>query len=107
MFCGLWEEWPGLQTHEIQRRSGSPKSWAHSCNYLKLCSKCHDGKFSSMPHASQLAIKFIRDKKNFNFEKWLEIRGSNELDLIDVMGEVEYWERELEPMRPNKKGLVF
>src|SRR5262245_57463565 len=37
MVCGLDERFcfPGLQTHEIERKSSAPTTWGHRCNYLR------------------------------------------------------------------------
>ena len=76
MFCGVREPdaWPGLEVHEIERKSHAPKSWGNTANYLLLCQRCHAGVFATMPHAKQLAVKLIKDFEHFDLYEWLRIR---------------------------------
>lgn len=76
MSCGAEEvnSWPGLQIHEIERRSQAPKAWGELCNYLLLCPTCHMGPFATMAHDRQLACKLISDPNNFDLEEWMRIR---------------------------------
>lgn len=79
MYCGVLEcnAWPGLDVHEIERKSHAPKSWGSLCNYLKICRRCHDGRFADleqMPHEKQLAVKLIKDFENFDLMEWLRLR---------------------------------
>lgn len=113
MWCGDWNG--PFETHEIQRRSASQRSWGHSANFLRLCGSfskrnCHDSVFATLPHVSQLACKLLKDENSFSFEKWLEIRGTGELELEDVLREVERLRPILCPAKKNvshRKGLVF
>lgn len=109
MWCGRKEAWPGLQIHEIQRRSQSPRRWGSLSNYLVLCSACHSGEFETMPHAKQLAVKKIMDPENFDFEEWLTIRGTFEVSLSDVEEFVQEIKRHHgQPVQKTiQKGLVF
>jgi len=76
MYCGTLEcnAWPGLDVHEIERKSHAPKSWGNTANYLKICRSCHDGPFATMDHSRQLAIKLIKDFEHFDLLEWLRIR---------------------------------
>ena len=74
MFCGKSPKWPPLAVHEIERRSHAPKRWANRCNYLLLCQECHSGPFATMPHAKQLAVKWIADRMNYDLEGWIRLR---------------------------------
>lgn len=77
--CGR-EEWQlvkpeRLEIHEICRCAHSNDAWDR-CNYFRACTECHAGPLDSkaqMPHALQLAIKFMRDRENFDLAKWLEV----------------------------------
>lgn len=60
--------------HEIERRSHAPWRWAHDCNYLFVCNGCHAKKLDTMPHAEQLAYKFLRDPVCYSLKDWLMIR---------------------------------
>jgi hypothetical protein len=74
MFCSASPQWPELQVHEIERRSQAPRTWAQRCNYLLLCQPCHAGQFATMPHAKQLALKFVRDRSHYDLQEWLRIK---------------------------------
>ena len=74
MFCGLSPHWPELQVHEIERRSQAPRTWAQRCNFLLLCQSCHAGPFATMPHAKQLALKYLRDPLHYDLQEWLRIK---------------------------------
>jgi len=76
MYCGTLEvnAWPGLDIHEIERKSHAPNAWGDRCNYLKLCRRCHAGPFANMDHARQLAVKLIRDPEYFDLWAWLRLR---------------------------------
>ena len=64
-----------LQTHEMERRSHAPNHrWADTCNYFRTCSRCHMDDLAAMPHAKQLAYKYIHDKDTFDLGKWLRLR---------------------------------
>ena len=77
MICG-WQEssapdiW--LETHEIERRSHAPGRWAHRCNYLLLCNRCHHERIPLMGHAEQLAYKLRCDPEHFDLDAWLRLR---------------------------------
>lgn len=78
-----------LQTHEMERRSQAPKTWAHRCNYLLLCEDCHAGPFAAMPHPWQLAFKLVRDPKHFDLKAWLmlrdpDLRAPDRVTLEDI-----------------------
>lgn len=93
MWCGTSRAFPGLEIHEIERRSHAKDRWGVRCNYLLLCSLCHGGHFSCMPHAKQLAVKFVRDRENFDLDSWLRIRdphlkAPDRVTMNDVMREV-------------------
>ena len=79
MYCGASPRWPELQVHEIERKSQAPRSWAQRCNYLLLCQPCHAGPFATMPHAKQLALKYLCDPKHFDLPGWLKIKDPNGL----------------------------
>ena len=74
MACGSKGGFVGLQIHEIERRSHAADAWAHWSNYLLVCQECHDGLFASMPHAKQLAHKWLADKEDFHLMHWLSLR---------------------------------
>ena len=50
---------------------------------------CHERVFATMPMARQLTIKLARDPKNFDLEKWIEIRGRGpkEVEMDDIKKE--------------------
>lgn len=79
MACGKLSEWLPLEVHEIMRKSRLPNAWAHRCNYLCLCFKCHAGPFATAPLAFQLAVKMLADPEFFDLEAWWEIGGSRGL----------------------------
>lgn len=109
MWCGKISKWPGLQVHEMCRRSQASRSWGHPCNYLLLDEECHAGLFSVMPLARQLAVKKIKDPLNYDLEKWLEIRKTGEVDTGDIEREVAFLLKEQfsSKKRAVQKGLVF
>lgn len=89
MACGESPRWPPLAVHEIERRSHAPRSWAHRCNYLLVCTACHEGPFATMPHAQQLAYKLIADPEGFDLQAWLrlgdpELRAPNRVTMDEV-----------------------
>lgn len=63
--CGKGD-WRGLQVHHIQRKSGGmPKARRDRPENLFLCcAPCHEGPLATMPHAQQLALKWVHDKCN-------------------------------------------
>jgi len=64
-----------LQIHEMERRSHAPNHrWADPCNYFKTCAQCHMDDLAAMPHAKQLAYKYIHDRDTFDLERWLRLR---------------------------------
>jgi hypothetical protein len=69
---GFW--WP--EVHEIERKGQAQYSWAHRCNYLKLCHPCHTemDDYSIWPHARQLALKQRMDPEHFDLAAWLAIK---------------------------------
>jgi hypothetical protein len=74
MYCRENPRWPELQIHEIERKSQAPLSWASRSNYLLLCQSCHADVFATMPHAKQLALKYLCDPKHYNLSEWLRIK---------------------------------
>ena len=72
MGCGKQKD--ELHVHEIERRSQAPTRWAHRCNYLLLCPKCHGWPFDSMMHARQLAYKLYWDPHTYDLQTWLRLR---------------------------------
>lgn len=74
MHCGAMPSWLPLAIHEIERRSHAVKRWGHRCNYLLVCTPCHEGPFATMPHARQLAVKFLVDREHYDLEEWLKLR---------------------------------
>jgi len=84
-----------LQIHEMERRSQAPSHhWADPCNYFKTCDTCHMDLLAAMPHARQLAYKYIHDPDNFNLERWLrlrdpELRAPNRVTEQEVMSHVD------------------
>lgn len=109
MWCGRANRWPGLQIHEICRRSWASRSWGHVCNYLCLDEKCHADLFSTMPLARQLAVKKIKDPLHYDLDKWLAIRKTGEVDAEAVEAEVSFlWKEHYGTQkRGTQKGLVF
>jgi len=110
MWCGKASKWPGLQVHEICRRSWASRSWGHPCNYLLLTSDCHANLFATMPLARQLAVKKIKDPLNYDLEKWLEIRKTGEVDAEAVEVEASFLWKEhygTKKRATSRKGLVF
>jgi len=64
-----------LQIHEMERRSQATHyQWADLCNYFMTCATCHMDDLAAMPHAKQLAYKYIHDPDNFNLERWLRLK---------------------------------
>ena len=88
MVCGMCR---ATDIHEIERRGQAPRSWAHRCNYLFVCRfVCHSVALVNMPHAKQLAYKYLRDRANFDLESWNAIRKPpRHVTLAAVMAEVE------------------
>lgn len=74
MLCGEPDKWPGLQIHEISRRSRSPNNWGWRCNYVLLCQQ-HHNEVDSWPFHHQLGLKLLRDPSNYDLDKWIEISG--------------------------------
>ena len=108
MWCG--SSFGRMDTHEIVRKSQASKSWGHRCNYLKIggslsSCNCHEKHFSTMPLARQLAVKWLNDRKHFDFEKWLEIRGRGDVEFIDVIREIQHLKAI--SLSLKKKGLAF
>jgi len=73
MICRKPESWPGLQIHEIVRRSRAPNRWGHPCNYLLTCQSCHDGRLATMRYADQLAYKLRCDPLNYDLTQFMLI----------------------------------
>ena len=95
MHCCNPEDWNGLQTHEIERRSQAQRTWGHRCNYLLLCERCHAGPFAAMPHSQQLAIKLIRDPNYFDLKEWLrlkdpELKAPERVTLSEVVAHLAF-----------------
>ena len=64
-----------LETHEMERKSQAPHhAWAAKENYFCACKKCHMDDLAAMPHAKQLAYKYIHDILHYNLEAWLRIK---------------------------------
>ncbi len=64
-----------LETHEMERKSQAPHhAWAKEENYFRACKKCHMDDLAAMPHAKQLAYKYIHDILHYNLESWLRIK---------------------------------
>lgn len=96
MGCGVSAPWFGLHVHEIERRSHAPTRWAHPCNYLLLCPRCHGTDFATMGHARQLAHKLYWDAKNYDLDAWIRIRDPDLTAPRRVLkSEVEVWISEL------------
>jgi len=76
MYCGRGDDWPGLQIHEIERRSAASNRWGHTANFLVLCGECHAGPFASMVHCRQLAVKLLKDPEHFDLVAWLRIKDT-------------------------------
>lgn len=90
MHCD-WDEKPKLlEVHEIERRSQAVNRWWHRCQGLLLCHACHSGIYDSMPHARQLAVKYLKDPEHYDLEAWLKIkpRPSTYVTEEEVMREV-------------------
>jgi len=88
-----------LEVHEIERRSHAAERWAQRCNYLLICRRCHVGKFATMPHARQLAYKFLFDREHFDLRAWLAIRDRELRAPLRVFDdEVLYHVQELEEL---------
>lgn len=109
MWCGKASKWPGLEVHEICRRSRASRSWGINENYLLLCQPCHSDLFATMPLARQLAVKKIKDPLHYDLEKWLEIRKTGEVDAEAVEAEVSFlWKEHYGTQKKGtQKGLVF
>lgn len=89
MQCGSANAWPGLQVHEIERRSHAPGRWWHRCNALLVCEKCHAGVFASCDVAYELAVKLVRDPLHFDLDTWLrigdaELRAPERVTMADI-----------------------
>lgn len=74
MYCDAQRDWLPLSVHEIERRSHSTKRWAALCNLLLLCCRCHMDHFATMPHARQLAVKYMKDRLHYDLDAWLRLR---------------------------------
>jgi len=80
-----------LETHEMERKSQAPHhAWATKENYFVACKKCHMDDLAAMPHANQLAYKYIHDILHYNLESWLrikdpELRAPNRVTEDEVM----------------------
>lgn len=72
MVCGEKPDFRGLAVHEIERRSHAKASY-NPANYLLVCAPCHEGPIATMPHARQLAYKWLRDPEQFDLTVWLAI----------------------------------
>lgn len=83
-----------LETHEMERKSHAPNhSWAAKENYFCACKRCHMDDLAAMPHAKQLAYKYIRDVENYDLEAWLRVkdpslRAPNRVTEDEVMDAV-------------------
>jgi hypothetical protein len=73
--CGSrdYAGWP-LETHEIERRSQAPTRCMNVCNYFRTCKKCHMDDLAAMPHARQLAYKYMHDHESYDLQEWLKLR---------------------------------
>jgi 5-methylcytosine-specific restriction endonuclease McrA len=94
MACGATPQWPPLAVHEIERRSHAPATWAAECNFLLLCEPCHSGPFATMPHARQLAYKYLRDQDHFDLDAWLRLndpalKAPNRVTMEEILAAVE------------------
>ncbi len=88
--CGVRDPWPGLQTHEIERKAQAPLNWAHRCNYLRLCNECHFIGFNSnTTHAEQLAVKQVADPEHYDLTEFLKIKPRAALYVTQA--EVDGW----------------
>ena len=80
-----------LETHEMERKSQAPYyAWAKEENYFRACKKCHMDELAAMPHARQLAYKYIHDILHYDLESWLrikdpELRAPNRVTEDEVM----------------------
>lgn len=80
-----------LETHEMERKSQAPNhAWAKEENYFRACKKCHMDDLAAMPHARQLAYKYIHDILHYDLESWLrikdpELRAPNRVTEDEVM----------------------
>lgn len=70
-----------FEVHEILSRAQAPNNWGFRANYLKLCQFCHP-KVAALPHAEQLAIKKLRDRKHYNLDVWLKRRNPNAMEYV-------------------------
>lgn len=80
MVCGKER---ATDTHEIERKGQAPRNWAHRCNYLRVCFICHGTVIVNMPHAKQLAIKYVKDKQHFDLAAWNNIRKPPRLITLE------------------------
>ena len=80
-----------LETHEMERKSQAPHhAWAAKENYFCACKKCHMDDLAAMPHAKQLAYKYIHDILHYDLNAWLkvkdpELRAPNRVMEDEVM----------------------
>lgn len=96
MYCGQEPSFLPLAVHEIERRSHAPDRWGVRCNYLLVCDKCHSGPFATMPHAKQLAVKWICDTEHFDLDAWLRLRDPRlQAPKRVTMAEIIYYIRRL------------
>ena len=101
-----WESAGPLQVHEIERKSQAPGRWGKRCNYCLLCAECHESPFGSMPHARQLALKYLHDPLHFSLEEWLSIKPRPEsyVTMDEVLSEAErLQENETMKKKPSMK----
>jgi hypothetical protein len=83
MACGASEYWPGLQTHHLIKFKRSDEC----CNFLRLCTVCHQaaegiGK-APLTLAHCLWIKKERDPENWNPERLAQLYGKPLPDLCE------------------------
>lgn len=83
-----------LEVHHIDRRSHATTRANHPCNYFLTCNVDHVGKLATMPHAKQLAYKYLHDEGDFDLDAWLllrdpDLRAPGRVTMQEVYQELE------------------
>ena len=85
MWRGCKAEWPGLQVHEMVRRSHASRKWWHRANALLVCERCHAGELASAPLRQQLACKYAKDPKHFDLAAVLRLRDERAMQYVEFI----------------------
>ena len=80
---------PHLETHEMVRKSQSPRKWCHPANFFRVCQHCHQEDIPYLSLARQLAYKKMHDSDNYSVSEIIRIlgRGPDAVTEEDVLNE--------------------